>query len=146
MPSVLDAERDGNRFDPSSWVPLVRPLTPRTRFVTLQPNVVRELTTGTVRVPSTQAPPDVFDTWSDGTPIVEEQEDQNGGDEQKVVSPEMQAVDSAVDEVIKELYGAVCPKLGRSCPFDATWVSLSRTMRCDSSDDVLTLISASECL
>jgi len=142
MPSVSNGVRDVSRFDPSSWVPLVRPLTPKTRFITLAPHVVTQLTTGPVRIPSTEpSTSHVDDTWSDGTPIAEATEEEEDNEK---LSPDVEAVRCAIDEIISELNGAVCPKLGSRCPFDATWAMISRNTRCDSANDVLTLISASE--
>eukprot|EP00171_Calliarthron_tuberculosum_P020804 IDg20804t1 len=137
-------------FEPKSWVPLVRRITPRTRFVTLPAALVRSLTTGTVRMrgPTHTGYDDDDDpdahTWSDGTPVTDDtpagdtraDDDDECADEARVTR--------AINEAIAELRGAVCPKAVTACPFDAAWVTATHSTRCENGEEVLTLLQASE--
>ena len=42
----------------------------------------------------------------------------------------------AIDSAIAKLGGKVVPKLNWSCPTDATWLTTSNTLACESADEV----------
>ncbi len=139
MPSIISAEATSLQiWEPSSWIPLVRSLTPRTRIVEVPAALVTRLTEGSVRVPpDSSGPVDEYETWSDGTPVAT-------NNEPVETDPVYLALTTALDAAISECQGSVCPKAGTSCPFDASWASLNRNTQCSSASDVLTLIAASE--
>lgn len=139
MPAIQGKQQSvpQSPFEPSAWVPLVRSITPRTRFVTLPASFVERLNTGVVTLwTATQADDDDDNMWSDGTPV--EALETVPDDEQ------LRAACAEIDSVIAECDGAVCPKAGTMVPYDATWNTLSRTTRSESGEDVLSLVSASE--
>lgn len=138
MPAITVDSSPRRVWEPSSWVPLVRPLTPRTRIVEVSPSLVTRLTEGSVRLPADNtATVDEYETWSDGTPVSVNNQTQE-------TDSEYSALAASLDVAISECNGSVCPKAGTACPFDATWTTLNRNTRCNSAADVLTLIAASE--
>lgn len=125
-------------FEPKAWVPLVRPITPRTRFITLPPALVHSLTTGTVRMRDAPRVEADENTWSDGTPVAPADADET------TPCAEETGVIRAIDAAIADLRGAVCPKVVVSCPFDAAWAMATHSTRCENGVEVLTLLQASE--
>lgn len=146
MPGALaqpEAEEPANApfiFEPSSWVPRFRSVTPRTRFIDLPSDYLASLLTGAVYSGVEQE--DGTGTvqteieWSDGSvdviPVAAQQETSPSGTE------------AAIEGFIAELGGEVCPKFGRTCPTDATWANFHRSTKCTTADDVLTLLKSSE--
>lgn len=138
LKNQCNASHGSDAYEPYAWVQLVRPLTARTRFVTLPLTLVQELTTGTVRLRGEATMTTREDgEWSDGTPIA--RDDNRSEDDVEEIG-----VCAAIDAAISELRGAVCPKAARVCPYDACWATLTRSTRCESATEVLTLLQASE--
>lgn len=121
-------------FHPLSWVPLLRHVTPRTRFINLSAEYVSWLCTGSARITTdTQT----IVEWHDGTQTQEKEEETR-------MTKEMRVLEGEINVAIKELNGCVSPKLDTRAPVDGTWANLHRSTRCETGQDVVTLLQASE--
>jgi hypothetical protein len=91
----------------------------------------------------------------DPTMFIEDKDKDTGGDDEGVVSdqstrdhrplpmPMPQLVDK-VRTAISELGGIVMPKFTWSAPKDAIWVSMNKSMRCTTPDEVFLLLKSSD--
>lgn len=138
QPELDVPERPSFLFEPSSWVPRFRSLTPRTRFVSLPADFLASVVTGAVYTPAepSSGAAQTEIEWSDGSVDVVPADSAG--------SPDSYGVEAEIESFIAELGGAVCPKFGATCPVDATWANFHRSTKCTSADDVLTLLKSSE--
>eukprot|EP00172_Hildenbrandia_rubra_P000166 Plantae.Rhodophyta-Hildenbrandia_rubra.ctg1074.p1 GENE.Plantae.Rhodophyta-Hildenbrandia_rubra.ctg1074~~Plantae.Rhodophyta-Hildenbrandia_rubra.ctg1074.p1 ORF type:complete len:412 (-),score=79.84 Plantae.Rhodophyta-Hildenbrandia_rubra.ctg1074:2639-3874(-) len=137
-----------SHFEPSNWVPLLRSITPRTRFIPLPQSFLDYLLSDGVFA---------YDNASTSLYTIDENNvvhDSAAGNEEDVweensvnrddVFERHREVTDSIEAVISELDGAVSPKIGLRCPVDATWISFSGDTKCETVQEVLTLIKSSD--
>lgn len=148
MPGVESQEKAGSIFEPQVWVRRIGRCTPKTITVEIPEKVTSALHSGTFCLPNEPVPTPEDTTWYDGTAIAEEDMAESRGSFGNESDAELQAlfanICTKIDDAIALLGGVVVPKLSTVAPSDATWVSFTRSLRCESATDVLTLIGASE--
>eukprot|EP00899_Mesostigma_viride_P014970 jgi/Mesvir1/23474/Mv22323-RA.1 len=86
---------------------------------------------------------DDYQDWSsdDDTAAETGDEDAEAPPKRLLSFPDLEA---SINEAIKELGGAVVPKLNWSCPKDAQWVTSSGTVKCTSAGEVLLMLKSSD--
>lgn len=147
MPGLEARENAGNMFEPQAWVHRFGQCTPKTTTIEIPRSVLSVLHTGSLHIPKLSAPTPEDDTWYDGTAVVDDDVPQDTGLDRDC-DPELEALVAGlcceIEDAISLLGGEVVPKLGTVAPSDATWATFTRSLRCESASDVLTLIGASE--
>jgi D123 len=135
-------------YEPRAWAPRLDGCTPKTTSLVLPEILTSSLLTGTLNLSHVGVPVPEEDTWYDGTAVsdddVDDEERLRDGGEDNEARDILAEVCADIDAAIAALGGVVVPKLGTVSPSDATWVSFTRSLRCESAADVLTLIGASE--
>lgn len=144
MPAIGSERRSSARYEPSTWAPFFRGETPRSQFISLSPEILSSLVSGTLVPPGVSVPSLQEDTWYDGTPVEEDVAELSGQTDRTYAQLELQHLCQTINTSISELGGAVAPKLDAVAPTDAIWVSFHQSLRCESGAEVLTLIAASE--
>lgn len=138
------------RFEPRVWASRLGDHTPTTISLPLPPRLIAALFAGTLSVPNVALPEAQDDTWFDGTPVVEAEPGDAGSDVGAVEAMPVELLEllnstsAEIDRAIERLGGIAVPKLGHVAPSDATWVSFTRSLRCERATDVFALIGASE--
>lgn len=147
MPGLESKENAGNMFEPQAWVCRFGLCTPKTVTIEIPRSVLSVLHTGSLRLPKLSAPSPEDDTWYDGTSVVDDEVPVDQGLDRED-DAELQGLvadlRNEIEDAIVLLGGKVVPKLGTVAPSDATWATFTRSLRCESVSDVLTLIGASE--
>lgn len=147
MPGVETRPDPLNMYEPRAWASRLGRCTPRTTSLVMPPSLTSALHSGSLSIPNVAVPAPEDDTWYDGTAVSDDD-----ADEARDLRDDSSSADTAalsilcaeIDVAIAALGGVVVPKLGTVTPSDATWVSFTRSLRCESGTDVLTLIGASE--
>lgn len=155
--SETSIEADGenlSRFEPRVWAPCLGEHTPATVSLAFPSHLASALLAGTLSIPNDAIPEPQDDTWHDGTPVEDRPaSSMTNEDVGDTGLAESQAAELAgilaaksreIDSAIQRLGGVAVPKLGCVAPSDATWVSFTRSLRCERATDVLTLLGASE--
>ncbi|XP_057316704.1 cell division cycle protein 123 homolog isoform X1 [Hydractinia symbiolongicarpus] len=73
-----------------------------------------------------------------------DEDDWNSDDRDTDVIPSFPQLKLEVDNAIKELGGAVFPKLNWSSPKDAAWITHNGTLKCSSFNDICLLLKSSD--
>jgi hypothetical protein len=85
--------------------------------------------------------------WSDtdsGIFSSAEDERQQDDDDDADVAQDWREIHESIKSTIAELGGTVMPKLNWSAPKDATWISATNSMECQTPDDVYLLLKGSD--
>lgn len=142
----------------AEWYPRFKKHTFATIVVPVTPEFVSWLVTDGVFVDDaneaiptrTRAPRRLDEDDYDPTIFVDDDEDDKGverdqstRDHRPLPMPMPQLVDT-VRTAISELGGVVMPKFTWSAPKDAIWVSVNRSMRCTTPDEVFLLLKSSD--
>ena len=132
------------------WHPRYRSLTPKARLIPLSPNFVSYLRADGIVLPPEPLPPRHIpgDIETDSGIFSTSGSQAEGGDDSdeddEDPSMEWSETHTQIHAVIKELEGAVYPKLNWSAPKDATWINAGNTMECRSANDVYLLLKSSD--
>ncbi|KAI5294963.1 hypothetical protein KEM52_002740 [Ascosphaera acerosa] len=128
------------------WYPRYRPLTPKARLIPLNDAFLTYLRADGIYLPPdpkrSTANDDDSGVYSDSDEGLHDQEDGDGdGDD---VLAGWHDIHDRVCETIDELGGKVTPKLNWSAPQDATWMSATNDMKCQTANDVYLLLKSSD--
>ncbi|ODN03124.1 hypothetical protein Ocin01_03535 [Orchesella cincta] len=84
--------------------------------------------------------------WERGSNSSSEEVDTRGGQENRkgLEVEKFHEFDSLLDASIKELGGAVLPKINRKSPKDATWIAFNRSLKCYNPGDIYLLLKTSD--
>lgn len=139
-----------------AWYPRHKSLTPKSRLIPLSSAFVSYLRADGIVLPPEPSPfaNDISgDIETDSgifsgsdSPIEGGNVDYEDGAEEEDSDPSAEWADihSRIQATIKELKGAVYPKLNWSAPKDATWINAGNTMECRSANDVYLLLKSSD--
>ncbi|KAL3458678.1 cell division cycle protein, partial [Aspergillus heterothallicus] len=119
------------------WQPRYRTLVPKSRIIPLSTSFVSYLRADGIVLPSETTPPtgdDNLDAFSD---------DSDSGEESDP-SKEWEEIHSQIKSTIAEFGGKVTPKLNWSAPKDATWMSATNDMQCQTPNDIYLLLKSSD--
>ncbi|KAL2828220.1 D123-domain-containing protein [Aspergillus cavernicola] len=119
------------------WQPRYRSLVPKSRIIPLSEPFVSYLRADGIVLPPENAPPtdeDNLDTFSDDS----------DADEASDPSEAWKEIHSQVKSTIAELDGKVTPKLNWSAPKDATWMSATNDLQCQTPNDIYLLLKSSD--
>eukprot|EP00794_Sanderia_malayensis_P006883 gene6883-7658_t len=136
----------------STWYPHFRQLTIKSRIIKLPDDFVNYLLADGIVLPADNGPSPSCREFncedSDNklhSKTVESQEADDWSDcDDEVALPNFPELQAEVNEAIKELSGAVFPKLNWSCPKDARWISADGTLKCRSFSDICLLLKSSD--
>ena len=130
----------------SSWYPNFKRDTFKSRIIQLPVEFINYLNADRIVLPGveeTSYSNDLND-YSDEEDC-NELDDQEGWDSAEVLTaPSFTDLKQEVDAAIKELGGAVMPKLNWSAPRDAGWITRDGTLCCHSFNDVCLLLKSSD--
>ena len=128
----------------SSWYPKYKNITIRSRIIPLPKEFVDYLKADSVVLPGE---PVTQDRNSDDESETEEWQALDEDPEQETaVAPEFNEIETQIKDSIRDLGGAVFPKLNWSAPRDAKWISFDGTLRCSCPNDVLLLLKSSDAI
>jgi len=124
-----------------SWYPKYRTYVPKSRVIPLSTAFVNYLQADGIVLP-----PEEYDNQS-RTELNEDSvfnnNDDDSDEEESDPSKEWPEIHKAVASTITELSSAVAPKLNWSAPKDATWISATNNMQCNSPNEVYLLLKSS---
>lgn len=134
-----------------AWYNRYRSITPKARLIALSPAFISYLRADGIVLPpepsqDADAPGDI-ETDSGVFSASESQAEDDDTDEEgrdSDPSAEWSDIHTRIQDTIKELKGAVYPKLNWSAPKDATWINAGNTMECRSANDVYLLLKSSD--
>lgn len=129
----------------SSWYPLFKNVTLRSKIIPLQPEFIDYLNQDGIVLPS-------------GSDLQNECLEDNGDDESDseswsegedysvmtATAPVFNELTRKIEEAIESLGGAVFPKLNWSAPRDSAWISYNGTLKCSTPSDVYLLLKSSD--
>ncbi|XP_024544364.1 cell division cycle protein 123 homolog [Selaginella moellendorffii] len=128
------------------WYPRFKSVSIATEIHRLPEAFVSHLLDGDFFVPSSDLPsrlvPEIPELQADGYEKWDEEDEEDGGEQQQ--QPSFPELEAEVEASIRRLGGAVLPKLNWSAPKDATWISSSKNLKCQSFGDVSLLLKASD--
>ncbi|KAJ1560432.1 hypothetical protein HK405_007121 [Cladochytrium tenue] len=141
----------------SAWYPTFRAVTLKSVVLPLSDEFVEYLNADGVFLPRDRngnhqphfpRQENSADDESDSTESDTSSADSGGDDEDDppawATIPDFPDLERDIAEAIKELGGAVFPKLNWSSPKDASWVALGGSLKCHSSGDVFLLLKSSD--
>ncbi|KAJ3083930.1 hypothetical protein HK102_000826, partial [Quaeritorhiza haematococci] len=70
--------------------------------------------------------------------------DDEGEEEEENNIPHFPELQQQIEDIIEELGGAVFPKMNWSSPKDATWISMTGTLKCDNIAEIFLLLKSSD--
>ena len=114
------------------WHPKFRSLTPKARLLPLPEPFLDYL-----RADGIVLPPEQYVTADDDSGIYSDSDDEDP-------SESWHDLHLQIREVIAELGGKVVPKLNWSAPKDATWISATNDMECQTPNDIYLLLKGSD--
>ncbi|KAJ9237189.1 hypothetical protein DTO169E5_5384 [Paecilomyces variotii] len=125
------------------WHPLYRTITPKARLIPLTDPFLSYLRQdGIVLPPEDNARSGLADDDSGIYSFSEASEDED--DEEDDPSTEWREIHSQIRATIAELGGKVTPKLNWSAPKDATWITATNDLQCQSANDIYLLLKSSD--
>ena len=136
-----------------AWYPRYRSITPKARLMALPPAFISYLRAdGIVLPPEPLQHANTSGDIDTDSGIFSASDSQVGADddssdeedEESDPSAEWSAIHAWIQATIKELRGAVYPKLNWSAPKDAIWINAGNTMECRSANDVYLLLKSSD--
>jgi hypothetical protein len=135
----------------TSWFPLFRRHSIASRILPLPDAFIQYLLEDGVCLPDALHPARVEGEGSDSDWSDAEEEEETGAEnDTNSASAEsatfFPALLSFIETAIAELGGSVFPRMDRSSPSDAAWISADKTLRCSSAADVLLLLKASDAI
>ncbi|KAL3472309.1 D123-domain-containing protein [Aspergillus californicus] len=119
------------------WQPRYRTLVPKSRIIPLSGPFVSYLRADGIVLPEEDTPPtddDNLDTFSDDSDAEEEPDPSKAWEE----------IHSQIKSTISEFGGKVTPKLNWSAPKDATWMSATNDLQCQTPNDIYLLLKSSD--
>jgi len=134
-----------------SWYPKYRSFTPKCRLIPLPPAFVDYLRADGIILPpdepsTTPAEPNedsLFNSSSSSSSSDDDEDDEEEDDADSDPSQAWPETHAAIARTIKELGGAVAPKLNWSAPKDATWISATNSMECTTPNEIYLLLKSS---
>ncbi|TPX36690.1 hypothetical protein SmJEL517_g01389 [Synchytrium microbalum] len=145
MPELSSSDIHQCRF--SSWYPIFASQTIKSKIIPLPAEFVAYLHADGVFLPLDQNGLPQPSRYSDADDRdIDEDDDETASeleeDEQDLPSfPDLRA---SITEAIKELGGAVFPKLNWSSPKDAAWITTTGTLKCVDPSDIFLLLKSSD--
>ncbi|KAF2672255.1 cell cycle control protein Cdc123 [Microthyrium microscopicum] len=128
-----------------SWYPGYRSLTPKARLLPLPQPFVDYLRADGIVLPNDE---NERAELSDDSGIFSSNDNDGGDDHTDPVDDDPAAqwrdFHDTLSSTISSLGGKVVPKLNWSAPKDATWISATNSMECQSADDVYLLLKSSD--
>jgi len=125
-----------------SWYPKYRTYVPKCRLIPLSSAFVDYLQSDGIVLP-----PEEYDGQSNGQlnedSVFNSNDDDDSDEEEFDPSVHWPDIHKQVASCISELSGAVAPKLNWSAPKDATWISATNNMQCNSPNEIYLLLKSS---
>lgn len=125
-----------------SWYPNYRAYVPKCRLIPLTPAFIDYLMADGIVLP-----PEDIPQQPNGEPnedsLFNNNDEDSSDEEDSDPSRDWPEIHKAIAELITELSGAVAPKLNWSAPKDATWISATNNMQCNSANEIYLLLKSS---
>ncbi|KAL1935907.1 hypothetical protein VTP01DRAFT_41 [Rhizomucor pusillus] len=123
----------------SSWYKEFRNVTFRSKIYALPPTFIDYLNADNIYLPDDGQPRTADE---DATEFSDEDDEDDEGDINK--KPNFPEIEQFIRDSIRQLGGAVIPKLNWSSPKDAAWISATQSLKCTSPFDVFLLLKSSD--
>ncbi|PSK57892.1 hypothetical protein B9Z65_9094 [Elsinoe australis] len=134
----------------NNWYPLFRSHTPKARLISLPASFTTYLRSDGIVLPPSRpttpraaSTPQTEDEGFFSSASTTSDQDADSDDDEDVSGP-WAATHAQIQDTIKELGGAVVPKLNWSAPKDAAWISATNSLECRSANDVYLLLKSSD--
>lgn len=139
FPPLLKSHVDNCQF--SSWYTEYRSIIPKAALIRPIPKEFCDYLAedGIVLPPDSTPNRYTLDDEIDSDVKYDEEDD----DETEDPSTKFKAFHEEVEKTIKDLGGAVMPKLNWSAPTDAKWITTTNTLKCTSASDIYLLLKSS---
>jgi len=125
-----------------NWHPQFRKVTFKSEIIPLSEEFIKYLGEDGIYMPESAFPKFKKDETYEGGDTNWDEE--NGDTEEAANLPNFHELEEKIKQVIKKFQGAVFPKLNWSSPKDATWMSVTGNLKCQTPHDIFLLLKSSD--